>query len=111
MTINDNDHSNIAQRLAWLRFAIIGPLPAYPPKRGQLRYELEMLARRSWKHPTSGEPVTFDVSTIERWLYIARHQLRDPVAALRKTRRKDAGTHFSANGCDKCCMCNTTNIP
>ena len=91
--MKDNDHSSIAQRWARLRFAIIGPLLACPPKRGQLRVELEMLARRSWKHPTSGELVTFGVSTIERWFYIARHEPHDPLAALRKTRRKDAGTH------------------
>jgi hypothetical protein len=69
--MKDNDHSSIAQRWARLRFAIIGPLLACPPRRGQLRVELEMLARRRWMHPTSGELVTFGVSTIERWFYIA----------------------------------------
>ena len=91
--MQDNDPSDIAQRWARLRFAIVGPLLACPPRRGQLRYELEVLARRSWRHPTSGAPVSFAASTIERWLYKAQHEPRDPVAALRKTRRKDAGTH------------------
>ncbi len=89
--MKDKDSDNTAQRWARLRFAIIGTLLACPPPRGQLRVELERLARRTWTHPTRGEPVTFAVSTIERWLYIARHAPRDPVAALRKTRRKDAG--------------------
>lgn len=91
--MKDNDHNSSGDRWARLRFAIVGPLLACPPRRGQLRDELEALARRSWNHPTSGERVSFAVSTIERWLYKARNESRDPLAALRKIRRKDAGTH------------------
>ena len=43
--------------------------------------------------PIVVDQVSFAASTIERWLYKAQHEPRDPVAALRKTRRKDAGTH------------------
>ena len=92
--MTDNDYNTTGDRWARFRFAVVGPLarPARPDA-GQLRDQLEELARRSWIHPTSGEPVSFAVSTIERWLYKARNDSRDPVGALRKARRKDAGTH------------------
>jgi transposase InsO family protein len=81
---------------AWasLRFAIVGPLLARPPgERGVLRSALEQLAQTSWRHPITGEPVQFAVSTIERWYYRARSAPRDPVGALRNRVRRDAGTH------------------
>ena len=40
-------------RWARLRFAIIGPLLAAPPKAGALRQALEALASKSWTHPVS----------------------------------------------------------
>jgi len=91
--MSDNDPDTSAQRWARLRFAIVGPLLAAPPKRGALREELASLARRTWKHPTRGTPLTFGVSTLERWYYRAKNEPRDPVAALRRAPRKDAGTH------------------
>ena len=75
---------------ARLRFAVIGLLLAAPPPKGRLRSELEQLARKVWQHPGGGE-VRFSVSTIERWYYQARSQDRDPVGALRRRRRSDAG--------------------
>ena len=83
---------------AWasLRFAIVGPLLASPPReRGELRSALEDLAGQSWCHPITGEPVQFAVSTIERWYYRARSAPRDPVGALRNRVRQDVGTHAS----------------
>ena len=83
---------------AWasLRFAIVGPLLASPPReRGELRSALEDLARQSWCHPLTGEPVQFAVSTIERWYYRARSAPRDPVGALRNRVRQDVGTQAS----------------
>jgi hypothetical protein len=83
---------------AWasLRFAIVGPLLASPPReRGELRRALEELARRSWSHPLTGEPVRFAASTIERWYYRARSAPRDPVAALRNRVRRDVGSQAS----------------
>ncbi len=91
--MKDNDQGTPAQRWARLRFAIVGPLLASPPKRGALHREFEALAKRSWTHPTSGAPAHFGVSTIERWYYKAKNASRDPLGALRKTQRKDAGTH------------------
>jgi putative transposase len=81
---------------AWasLRFAIVGPLLARPPgERGELLRAFEQLAQTSWRHPITGEPVQFAVSTIERWYYRARSAPRDPVGALRNRIRQDADTH------------------
>jgi transposase InsO family protein len=75
---------------ARLRFAIIGPLLAAPPERGELGKALEGLARRRWTHPVNGTTVKFSTATLERWYYAAR-KARDPVAALRRQGRNDAG--------------------
>jgi len=77
-------------RWARLRFAIIGPLLAAPPARGEVGKTLKQLSLKSWRHPVSGIPVRFSTATLERWYYTAR-QSRDPVAALRRRRRQDAG--------------------
>ncbi len=77
-------------RWARQRFAIIGPLLAAPPAHGELRAALEGLAQQVWKHPINGTPVRFGYSTLERWYYLARGA-QDPVAALRRRRRNDAG--------------------
>lgn len=77
-------------RWARLRFAIIGPLLAAPPDHGELRQALQALADKTWCHPVSGAAVRFSYATVERWYYLAR-QARDPVAALRRQRRNDAG--------------------
>jgi transposase InsO family protein len=82
------------ERWARLRFAVVGPLLAAPPEPGALQRELERLARQSWQHPVSGAAVQFAVSTIERWYYAAKND-RDPVAALRRQVRSDAGQQKS----------------
>ena len=78
-------------RWARLRFAIIGPLLAAPPGRGDLQDALRGLSQRSWQHPISGRPIQFGVSTLERWFYAARRAKIDPVAALKTRIRTDAG--------------------
>ncbi|MGB5733547.1 MAG: DDE-type integrase/transposase/recombinase [Thiohalocapsa sp.] len=78
------------QRWARLRFAIIGPLLAAPPKPGELQAALEQLALQHWQHPVSGLPVKFGFSTLQRWYYAAR-KAADPVGMLRRRRRNDAG--------------------
>ena len=83
------------QRWAELRFSIVGRLLAAPPARGELRGALERLAATTWRHPITGEPTRFGVSTIERWCYAARGAPRDPVGTLRRKRRKDAGAQPS----------------
>lgn len=82
-----------AQAWARLRFAVIGPLLSSPPPRGQLAAEIKRLAAKTWQHPTTGEPVMFGASTIEAWFYKARNHPADPVKALRRAVRSDAGTH------------------
>lgn len=77
---------------AQFRFSIIGGLLARPPQKGELRQELQQLARHTYQHPTKDELVKFGVSTIERWYYKAL-QTSDPVGALERKSRSDAGTH------------------
>ena len=77
-------------RWARLRFAIIGPLLAAPAAAGELKKAIQELAAKFWQHPVSGERVQFSFSSIERWFYAAR-KAQDPVAALRRQRRSDAG--------------------
>ena len=76
---------------ARLRFAVVGPLLASPPPKGRLRAELERLSLRDWEHPVRGGKVRFSVSTIERWYYQARSADNDPVGALKRRPRADAG--------------------
>ena len=89
----DDSRSN-HERWAALRHAIIGPLLAAPPERGELAQELRRLSEKTWKHPITGEPKRFGVSTLERWLGMARHS-DNPVRALRRQVRVDAGTRPS----------------
>jgi len=85
--------SNPSPHLAWahLRFSVVGPLLSAPPARGALTAAIDELADKTWRHPVTGEPVRFSARTIERWYYKARSARRDPVAALRKAVRNDAG--------------------
>jgi transposase InsO family protein len=85
----------VHERWARLRFSVIGQLLAAPPEKGALRAALEELAAREWRHPTTGVPVRFGVSTLERWFYRARNERQDPVAVLRRKRRQDAGEQAS----------------
>ena len=78
------------QRWARLRFAIIGPLLASPPTVRQLQQAFRELSNREWIHPNTGLPIRFGASTIERWFYAAR-RTPDPVNALCRERRSDAG--------------------
>jgi putative transposase len=89
------DDDSAAQRWARLRFSIIGPLLAAPPPRGQLQARLRSLAAQTWTHPTTGEAVRFGLSTLERWYYRCRDELRDPIGLLRRKVRTDAGTQPS----------------
>ena len=88
----DSKHgSDGRDRWARLRFAVVGPLLASPPPAGRLRAEFERLSQREWDHPSGKGPVRFSVSTIERWYYQARAADPDPVGALRRRPRADAG--------------------
>jgi len=93
--VADRDGSRVHERWARLRFSIIGALLAAPPAKGELRAALQQLAAREWRHPSTGAPVRFGVSTLERWLYRARNEQQDPVGVLRRKRRQDAGEQAS----------------
>jgi transposase InsO family protein len=87
----DERKPTIHERWALLRFSVVGRLLASPPPRGALRTELERLAGSTWRHPVTAAPTRFGVSTIERWLYQAKHAGADPVGVLRKRVRQDSG--------------------
>jgi len=93
--MTDKPGSRVHERWARLRFSVIGQLLAAPPEKGALRASLEELAGREWRHPTTGAPVSFGVSTLERWFYRARNERQDPVGVLRRKRRQDAGEQDS----------------
>jgi putative transposase len=80
------------RRWAELRFSVVGPLLASPPDKGELQAAIEELASRRWRHPQSGDLITFGASTIERW-YAAARATDDPIAALTSKARKDRGTN------------------
>jgi putative transposase len=61
------DNASSHEHWAHFRFSVVGHLLAAPPPKGSLRTELKRLAAREWRHPVSGEPVRFGLSTIERW--------------------------------------------
>jgi transposase InsO family protein len=92
-----SDETTRHQRWAHLRFSVVGSLLAAPPQRGELQTELERLAAKEWRHPITGEPARFGVSTIQRWYYAARRERTDPVGILRRKIRKDAGQQGSVN--------------
>jgi transposase InsO family protein len=92
--MSDDESDRSRDGWARLRFAVVGPLLASPPRRGELHEEIARLAEKSWQHPRTGEPVRFGRSTIERWLAAARAS-RDPVAALGRAVRRDVGAQPS----------------
>src|SRR5580765_315153 len=83
------------ERWAQLRFSVVGQLLAAPPGRGDLQRELARLAATKWRHPVTGVPTTFGVSTIERWYYEAKRAPIDPVGRLRQKVRKDLGRRIA----------------
>ncbi len=92
----DDDTGATRVRWARLRFSIIGPLLSAPPEMGELWPQIEELAKKSWRHPTTAERVRFSAKTIERWLYTARDQ-QDPIKALERKVPRHAGTFPSIN--------------
>lgn len=85
------EEGNRRERWARLRFSIVGPLLAAPPTSGELTQALSELSAKTWRHPLTGAPLQFGISTIERWYYAALNAQQDPVGALRREVRKDAG--------------------
>lgn len=95
--MNDDTRRGTRELWARLRFSIIGPLLAAPPSQGELHDQLASLAAKSYRHPTTGESVKFSLSTVERWLYLARNNPDDPFGALARKVHRQAGTHPSVS--------------
>ena len=91
------DHQRVHEQWAHLRFAVVGWLLAAPPEKGELRAAITDLAQRTWQHPTTGEPVQFGFSTIERWYYRAVAERTDPVGVLRRKVRSNAGQQHAVS--------------
>ncbi len=91
----EDETTTTRERWARLRFSIVGPLLAAPAARGSLQSELMRLAGKTWRHPVTNEPTTFGFSTIERWYYQALVADNDPIGALTRVRREDAGKQRS----------------
>lgn len=89
--MKEDNKPTAPQRWALLRFSVVGPLLAAPPPPGGLERALRELAERTWRHPVTGEPLRLSLSTVERWYYQAKGAGVDPVRALRKKVRQDAG--------------------
>jgi putative transposase len=87
--------SRVHERWAQLRFSVIGRLLAAPPAAGELRAEIEKLVAQEWRHPITGAPIRFSFSSVERWYYQSLRQRNDPVGALRRKVRSNAGLQIA----------------
>ena len=96
--MTEQARGRVHERWGHLRFSVIGQLLAAPPGKGELAGAIAELAARIWRHPTTGEPIRFGFSTIERWYYRALKEKRDPVAVLRRKLRADAGQQLAMSG-------------
>lgn len=93
--MGSHDETPARERWARLRFAVVAPLLAAPPGRGGLRASIELLSKKTWRHPVTGEPIAFGFSTIERWYYLALAEQKDPMGVLARKVRQDAGSQPS----------------
>ena len=83
------------QQWAQFRFSVIGELLSCPPDKGRLQKAIDQLAQKTYQHPIDPErQIRFGRSTIERWYYKAK-SATDPIAALGRKIRKDAGIRWS----------------
>jgi putative transposase len=89
--VANKQYSRVHERWAQFRFSVIGQLLAAPPPKGELRAEIAKLATQEWRHPITGDPVSFGFSTIERWYHKAIKERLDPVGVLRRQPRANAG--------------------
>jgi putative transposase len=89
--MSTKDDPSTRERWARLRLLVIGQLLAAPPVRGELVKRLTELSRQVWRHPIHGRDVRFGVSTLERWLALARRSA-DPAKMLATVPRADLGS-------------------
>ena len=79
------------RRWGAFRYSVIGPLLSSPPDPGKLGEAIKALAQRCWKHPLTGEGVTFAPATIEGWYYRCKNAQNDPITSLNRKQRGDSG--------------------
>ncbi len=90
-----SDQIPMWQRWAQFRFAVIGELLSSPPGKGQLQRAIERLSQQTYQHPIeAARRISLGASTIERWYYKAKGAA-DPIAALGRKIRNDAGIRWS----------------
>ena len=80
-------------QLSWerFRFAVIGPLLAAPPAKGELQHQLRVLSKKRWTHPIENHrTLQLSLSTLERWYYKALRS-NNPIDALKRSTRTDSG--------------------
>ena len=83
------------QQWAHFRFSVIGGLLSCPPQKGQLQKAIGRLAQKTYRHPIdSNRQIQIGSSTIERWYYKAK-MTADPITALGRKIRSDAGIRWS----------------
>jgi len=87
--MTEDKNKTTAIRWSEFRFAIIGPLLASPPKKGELQQALNILSKKLWTHPTTGEIVCYSVKTLQRWYYLAKSS-EQPINSLTYKKRSDA---------------------
>jgi putative transposase len=88
---------NVVPKQLWGRFRlqVIGQLLASPAASGELQGKLRELSDRVYRHPLHPEKsIRLGFSTIERWYYQGR-DAADPVAALSRKVRSDAGRRMA----------------
>ena len=88
----ENNPSNVHDRWAELRLAVVGTLLASPPEPKGLADRIRQLAEKNWRDPVTGDLTTFSFSTIERWYYKARKEDGCRFGAFHKKVRSDVGT-------------------
>lgn len=84
------------RRWAEFRLAIVGPLLVMPMERGHLIAAMRSLADKTWKHPITGDPIQFSVTSIQRWYYCVKGS-ENPVDDLLRKSRNDRGNTFLSN--------------
>jgi hypothetical protein len=87
---NDRTVTEASRRWAEFRLSVVGSLVVGHIGLGRLTAELKALSAKSWKHPITGEWVTFGYSTISRWYYIVLNNPKVCLRALSKS-RSDTG--------------------
>ena len=84
-------HLTSGEAWARFRFAVVSRLLTMPPKSGEHATALDALAKETLQNPITRELITVSHSTIERWCYLAKAHACDPMPALKKAPRSDAG--------------------